>query len=302
MEEKKESFFIKVYSRQYKKLLLIPFLLLFIALVIIFYRYSTTGEFVGKGITLKGGTTVTIPTTDELNIQNEQETLLSSFPGYDINIRQLYKMGRSSGIVIEADVDPEKPDELQKFFEKLEAQFNLEKEDYSVEVIGSSLGKSFFREILTAISIAFLFMGIVVFLYFRNFVPSITVILSALSDIIGTLAVVNLLDIKLSTAGIAAFLMLIGYSVDTNILLSSRVLKRTEGSVLERCLGAMKTGMMMSITTITAILIAITFTQSEVIRQIMLILLIGLFLDIINTWIQNAGILRIYLERKHKPS
>jgi preprotein translocase subunit SecF len=112
---------------------------------------------------------------------------------------------------------------------------------------------------------------------------------------------VNLLEIKLSTAGIAAFLMLIGYSVDTDILLSTRVLKVTEGTVFEKIKGAMRTGLMMSGTTIVAILTALIFTQSEVIRQIMIILLIGLGIDLINTWIQNAGLLRLYVERKQKP-
>jgi preprotein translocase subunit SecF len=33
----------------------------------------------------------------------------------------------------------------------------------------------------------------------------------------------------------------------------------------------------------------------------MIILLIGLGIDLINTWIQNAGLLRLYVERKQKP-
>ena len=43
--------------------------------------------------------------------------------------------------------------------------------------------------------------------------------------------------------------------------------------------------------------VALIFTQSEVIRQIMTILLIGLVVDIINTWIQNAGLLLWYVEK-----
>ena len=146
--------------------------------------------------------------------------------------------------------------------------------------------------------LAFIFMGIVVFLYFRIPVPSLAVILSAFSDIIVTLAVVNIMGMKLSTAGIAAFLMLIGYAVDTNILLSIKVLKRKEGGILDRILIAMKTGLMMSTTTIIAIIVALSFAQSEVLKQIMTILLIGLLVDLPSTWIQNAGILRWYLERK----
>ena len=141
-------------------------------------------------------------------------------------------------------------------------------------------------------------MGLVVFLYFRTFVPSIAVILAAFSDIIVTLAIANLLNFRLSSAGIAAFLMLIGYSVDTDILLSTRVLKRREGTVMDRVFGAAKTGLTMAITTLVAVIVALIFTQSEVIRQIMSILLIGLSVDLINTWIQNVGLLRLYVERK----
>ena len=195
-----------------------------------------------------------------------------------------------------------KQDELNSLLEEIEKITNIElkEENYTIEIVGSSLGASFFKEIFIALILAFIFMSIVVFLYFRNFIPSIAVILAAFSDIIVTLAIVNFLGIKLSTAGIAAFLMLIGYSVDTNILLNTRVLKRKEGTVMERVLGAMKTGLTRTITTLAAVLVALFFTQSEIIKQIMIILLIGLLVDLINTWIQNVGILRLYLERKQK--
>jgi preprotein translocase subunit SecF len=106
------------------------------------------------------------------------------------------------------------------------------------------------------------------------------------------------MGLKLNTAGVAAFLMLVGYSIDTDILLSVRVLKRKEGDVFHRVMGALKTGMMMSISALIAVLTAYFLTSSAVIKEIMFILAIGLFGDIIFTWIQNAGILRWHLEKK----
>jgi preprotein translocase subunit SecF len=103
---------------------------------------------------------------------------------------------------------------------------------------------------------------------------------------------------KLGTGGVAAFLMLIGYSVDTDILLSTRVLKHGHGTIFQRCIDAMKTGMTMSITTIAAVTVGLIFSQSEVLKQIFTILLIGLIIDIIMTWLQNTAILRWYLEPK----
>ena len=105
---------------------------------------------------------------------------------------------------------------------------------------------------------------------------------------------------KMSTSGIVALLLLIGYSVDTDILLSTRVLKRKEGSVMDRVYSAMKTGLTMTVTTFIAVSVAMIFTQSIVIKQIMFILLIGLVVDIIMTYIQNVGLIRIFLERSKR--
>ena len=55
---------------------------------------------------------------------------------------------------------------------------------------------------------------------FRDFVPSIAVITVALSDIIIAIGGMSLFGIPLSVASVGAILMLIGYSVDTDILLT----------------------------------------------------------------------------------
>jgi len=143
-------------------------------------------------------------------------------------------------------------------------------------------------------------MAIVVFLTFRSIVPSLFIILTAASDIVSTLAVVGIIGMKMSTAGIAALLMLIGYSVDTDILLTTKVLKRKAegGTVFERTVGALRTGLTMTATALVAGCIGMYFTQSETIRDIMFITVIGLCFDLVYTWFQNAGILRWYLERK----
>ena len=336
------------YDFNYKALLAIPFLLLAFSIICIGLQYASTGDFINRDVSLKGGLTLTITTDKDVDISQFESSLKSAFPENDIEVRALTKFGSQAGIIIAADIEEKEVDSnLGKLLEEAGDVLNtkLTSKDYSLETVGSSLGASFFKEVVRALLIAFLFMGAVVFFYFgpdlklkiitatlaivssiiifmnkgvlldivaylmgaaliyifiRYSIPSFAVILATLSNIIVTLAIVNFLNIKLSTAGIAAFLMLIGYSVDTDILLSTKVLKRKDGTILERIFAAMKTGFTMTITTIAAVTVALLFTQSEIIKQIMVILLIGLFIDLINTWIQNAGILRLYLERKQK--
>jgi len=289
---------LNIYDKQYKKLLIITIVLLFLSIGFLGYQYATTGEFVQKGVSLKGGITVTIPTEQEIDTEQLQLQLSSQLPEADIGTRTITEAGRTKAIIIEA-ADAE-INELENAIKKTEVP--LIEDQYTIESMGSALGEQFFKQTITAIIIAFLAMGLVVFITFRKTVPSLFVILAASSDMICTLAVVSLLGIKLSTAGVAAFLMLIGYSVDTDILLTTRVIKRKQGAIFQRILGAMKTGMTMSMTSFLAAIVAYTFTTSDVIKQIMLIIIIGLAFDMLNTWIQNAGILRWHLEKKEKPS
>ena len=148
-----------------------------------------------------------------------------------------------------------------------------------------------------------LLVGLALIVIYTIFsIPSIAVVLSAFSDIVMTLAVVDLLGIHLSSAGVIAFLMLIGYSVDTDILLTTRVLKRTEDPLQERLRSSLKTGLTMTLTSIVAIGVAflVIYSLSDVLRQILGILLIGLGFDIINTWFANAGLLTWFV--KNPPS
>jgi len=272
-------------------------LILLLALIQISTQIATTGDFINKGISLKGGTTITI--SENLNIDEIKDIINQNLPNKEINVRTLSSSNVNLGIIIDSETITS--DEVLIIINSIETKQGKLK-DYTVENIGSSLGESFFKDTIKAMIFAFLFMGIVVFYYFRIPIPSLAVILAAFSDIVVSIAIVNLLDIKVGTAGIAAFLMLIGYSVDTDILLSTRVLKRKEGTIYDRVISALKTGLTMNLTTLSALLVALYFSNSPVLSQIMTILLIGLVIDIMNTWIQNAGILRWYMEKKHNES
>jgi len=288
---KKESSFEHFYTKHYKQITFIPVCLLIIAVIFLFAQHALTGEFVQKGVSLKGGITLTVHSTSTLT-SSDIQTQLSSKLGEEVNVRSLTQTGKQVGIIVEAANSKEK--DIVSALTSIIGEFT----NYSVEEMGSSLGASFFRETLFALAWAFFLIAVVVFIYFRTPVPCFGIIMSAVSDMVITLAVINLMGMKLETAGIAAFLMLIGYSVDTDILLTSRVIKGTQGTIFERMLSATKTGMTMTLTAIAAVVVGLVFTQSVMLQQIMTILLIGLCIDIFVTWLQNTGILMWYMKNK----
>jgi len=295
-EENKTNKFEKFHDRNYKKLLLIPALLLVLCFVYVGIFYSINGDFIYKDISLTGGTSVTIyDNLDALELEQDLGSKLEN-----VGIRVVYDLvtQEQKAIIFESTSEGDVVrDVLEEYL-----GYKLSSENSSFEFTGSSLSESFYRQLLIAILFAFIFMAIVVFIIFRTFVPSLAVIISAFADIFMTLTLVNILGIQMSSAGIVAFLMLIGYSVDTDILLTTRILKRHEGSVNERMFGAFKTGITMTLTSLLAVVVALFVVRSFsiVLTQIFTILVIGLCFDIFNTWITNASIIKWYVRKKNK--
>ncbi len=290
-----KKLFLEAYDKHYKAFLALSFIILFASIGFLFYTKAQTGEYFQKGVSLKGGLTFTIPET-QASVDALENALSARFPTADIGVRAITEAGQLKALIVEASDISE--DDL---IAALRANgLPMEQGKYSVEVMGSSLGQSFYKQTLIAVTLSFIFMSIVVLITFRSLWPSLFIILAAAAEIISTLAVVNLLGVKLSTAGVAAFLMIIGYSVDTNILLTVKVLKHAGSTVYQRTIETMRTGVLMSLTAFAATMVGYFIIQSDIVKQIMLIISIGLLFDIIYTWFQNAGILRWHFERKHK--
>ena len=283
------------YNKNYKKLLWIPIILLALSLIQLGQMYSTTGEFIQKDITLTGGTSITFFPEQYVDINELSNFLDGKIPEFVIRELSDFQSGRQKAIVVETISEPE---EIKIVLEEF-LNYKLTNENSSTESTGSSLGESFYKQLVYAIILSFVLMSIIVFIIFRSKIPSFAVVISAFADIMMTLATINLLGMKISSAGITAILMLIGYSVDSDIMLTTRLLKR-HGNTDENLKSAFKTGITMTLTSIIAITVALFIIQSvsSVLSQIFTILIIGLAFDILNTWITNVSILKWYLETK----
>ena len=287
------------YEKHYKTLLYIPLIIVVLSLLFLGLKYARGEELIKRDVSLTGGITLTVNYEKQVSLVDLEKTLSEKFG--EVTVRKLSEVGsgRQVGLVFELQATASDLEVIKGEVSKL-LGVKLDEKNYAVEITGSSLGKSFSKQLIKAVIIAFLFMAIVVLILFRALVPAFAVIFAAFADILGTFTLLSILDVKISTAGIAAFLMLIGYSVDTDILLTARVLKRREKPFYERFTEAMKTGLTMSLASFAAFLVAYIFVISPVLKEIFLILTIGLVFDTINTWMFNASILKIYLDKIEK--
>ena len=279
------------YNKNYKILMLIPILILVISLAYIGYFYSKNNDFIYKDISLKGGISATVYTEKTVNLEELSSKLDGAY------VRQLADLtsGRQLGLIIETDST-----DNQKLKEDLQSYLGitLDENNYSVEQTSPSLGSSFYKELIFALIFSFVFMAIVVLIAFRTIAPSLAVIFAAFADVIVTLAFIDFIGMRISAAGIIGFLLVIGYSIDTDMLLTTRAIKRSDGSLFERMFSSVKTGLTMTLTTLTALTIGYILTTSPVLKEIFIIIIIALIVDIFSTYLTNTGILKLYCDKK----
>ncbi|MEI8003632.1 MAG: protein translocase subunit SecF, partial [Methanothrix sp.] len=256
--------------------------------------YLSTGSPVKLGIEFTGGTLVTVPSTES---EEKVAAEFASYPMVDIrNVGSRYML----------QFGPMSESEYTQLAKLANAKFDSPEIRHS----GPIYSKELQAQVIRYLPLSFLLMAIVVFLVFREPMISLLVVICAIADILIAAASMNLTGVQLSLGTVAALLMLIGYSVDTDILLSMRVLKR-KGSVEEKIKGAMGTGLMMTGTTIAAVfslimvsnflyLIVPSFTRMDIIADMSTVLIFGLAADIFNTWVTNAQGLRWYVNRPKK--
>lgn len=270
----------------YKLLMLLPTILIILSAG--YVLWLSTGPGLALDIDLRGGTQITADSATAPDTAAMENALKS----FDADVRS----GRGLtgwSIIIEVPIDVD-ADEVMKAI----SAAGWELENYSVQTIVPTLGASFFRQAEMALVAAFIAMSITVFIIFRVPMPSFYIVLVAAGDIITALALSQFFGITLSLATFSALLMLIGYSVDVNVLLTSRVLKTREGEFNDKARGAMRTGLTMTGSAVVALIALYIISTSSVITQIASVLVLGLLVDIPYTWIINTGLLRWHTERK----
>ena len=330
----------RFHDKYYKHLLIIPLLIFILSIIYMSTFYINNGDFIHKDISLTGGTTITIFSeinADELRtalsskleslsvreisdfITGEQKAVVIETKTESAEAKKILEdyLGfsldkKNSSIEFTGAV-------LSRgFFNQLllaviiafslmgwviflifGKSAKIKMLTGALVLINTFLSFGVFNQsiaIISSLVVLFFTLGV----YFFYSIPSIAIILSAFADIFMTLVVLNLFGMQMSTAGIVALLMLIGYSVDTDILLTNKVLKNREESLNKNIFSSFKTGITMTLTAILSISVALLIVSSfsAVLTKIFAVILIGLGFDIINTWITNVSIIKWYVLKK----
>ncbi|MFB6151094.1 MAG: protein translocase subunit SecF [Haloarculaceae archaeon] len=264
-----------------RQLAAVPLAVLAIALAVLVGSYLLTGSPVALGIDFTGGSQLTVESSMS---PSELEATFSPQP---VSVQAVQSANNQYVLTFDSSAEL--------------SALTTQAEDAGMSVLGSTevsgrFGAATQRLAVIGVVVAFVGMSLLAFVLFRSFVPSIAIVISAFSDIMVPLAIVSLLRIKLSLGTVAALLMLIGYSVDSDILLNNHILRR-RGGFYESTYAAMRTGVSMTLTSIAAMAVMAvmaTFFNITLMAQIGLVLVLGLTTDLMNTYMLNLSLLRWY--------
>ena len=227
-----------------------------------------------------------------------RDKMLSRFKNIDIGVK---------GNVVNIkslELNTEEVKSAMEYYLNQKVDLVVQRKNLNIRSVGATLGKTFREQAITAIFFSFILMSLVVFFAFREIIPSIAVLQAAVNDTFIALGCMSIFGIPFDSASLGALLMIIGYSVDTDILLTTRVLRRKGREVDESIDGGVKTGLMMDATTIgvmcVTFIVTTFFIQISTLRTISAVLLFGLVGDIFTTFLTNAGLLKWLAERKRK--
>jgi preprotein translocase subunit SecF len=267
-----------------RQLVAVPLGLLALAIGILAVATVVTGAPVDLGMEFTGGAELQIQASDS------PEEIESSF---DAEVASVRRVGSPTSDNYIVEFQSDEYDNLTTLTDQAEAAgYDVQSEaERSPSFAGDTQTQA-----LYGLLIAFAGMALLVFLMFRTFIPSIAVVASAFSDLVIPLALMRLFGIELTLGTVAALLMLIGYSVDSDLLLNNHVLRR-HGGFYTSTTRAMRTGVTMTITSIAAMVVMTVVARLlgiPLLPAVGIVLVFGLLADLMNTYLLNVSLLRYY--------
>lgn len=164
------------------------------------------------GVEFKGGTAVTLKSTNELKIADIKNDITS----FEYDLVSMNSDTNTIDIVVSDHLSREQIEETEKYFtEKYDASTDI---DVISNVVKQELIKN------AILSIIFASIGIVVYISFRfKFSYAVSGLIALLHDVLLMVIVFSLCKLEVSTIFIAAILSIIGYSINNTIVTFDRI-------------------------------------------------------------------------------
>ncbi len=210
--------FVKVWGRY-----------VIIAVVIICAGFGSMIYHAGKGqkslnysLEFLGGTATTVEFNEDYSLAELDEKVkpvVSEVTG-DANIQMQKVVGSEQVIIKTRTLNVSEREEMAK---KLEDSFGVAESNITAESISATVGSEMRKNAAMAVTIAVVLMLLYIFLRFRDLRFAFAAVLALCHDILIVLAAYAVLRISVGGAFIAVMLTILGYSINSTIVIFDRI-------------------------------------------------------------------------------
>lgn len=266
-------------------------------------------------IDFKGGTLVAVNYTEDVDITEVRSVLANvSIDGqlFDFSHAEIKHFGDESNIAVRIPSLEDEPDQFpQKFVDNMANAFpNRVPDDendfiLSIEKVGPKIGAELSGDAVMAIIWALLL--ILIYISFRfEFKFAVGAIMALSHDILVTLGIFSILDYEISLAIVAAFLTIVGYSLNDTIVIFDRVrenLKALKKSTLDMVVNqsineSLSRTIITSLTTFFVVLV-LFLVGGEVIHSFSFAMIIGVIVGTYSSiFVASPVIIKMSSEKK----
>jgi len=253
-------------------------------------------------IDFEGGTEIQVLFTESTSVESVREAL--SDIGYgDAAIRSF---GNEDEFLIHVKTSTKSEEQVNTIREALASIHGGGYEIRRLETVGPKIGKELKGDMISAVLIAM--AGIVIYISIRfQFMYAIGALVALTHDVLITLGLFSLLNMEISLSVLAAFLFIVGYSLNDTIVVFDRVRENAKEkrhdsflSVINLSLNqTLNRTVITSLTTLTVVLILLFF-GGEVIKPFAFALTVGLIVGTYSSIFVAAPVVLAWDENQKK--
>jgi len=253
-------------------------------------------------IDFEGGTEIQVLFTESTSVESVREAL--SDIGYgDAAIRSF---GNEDEFLIHVKTSTKSEEQVNTIREALASIHGGAYEIRRLETVGPKIGKELKGDMISAVLIAM--AGIVIYISIRfQFMYAIGALVALTHDVLITLGLFSLLNMEISLSVLAAFLFIVGYSLNDTIVVFDRVRENAKEkrhdsflSVINLSLNqTLNRTVITSLTTLTVVLILLFF-GGEVIKPFAFALTVGLVVGTYSSIFVAAPVVLAWDENQKK--
>ena len=259
------------------------------------------------GIDFRGGTMIGLNFSEEVEIQEIRKAMQSiSIEGqeFDLSTEEIKHFGNSTNVMIKFKVRDDAPENFEQeivnhLYQNMNEKVPEDKNNFILSIdtvspkIGSELSGKALWSIISALGLILFYISIRF-----EFKFAIGAILALVHDVIITLGIFSFTGYEITLGTVAAFLTIVGYSLNDTIVILDRIREnmKSSGTVLFESTINKSINQSLSRTLITSfttllVIIVLIYAGGEIIRPFAFTMLVGVIIGTYSSIYIASGLL-----------